>query len=91
MSPDMKDGNTAAMVSCKPIAVVRQPLLECLTVPLKGVSVSARKPFKLPGGVKPTEGGDELRKKKTLGARLALCRWVVWGGGVGWLGRFFFL
>ena len=66
-----------ALQQCKPIAVQRAPILQCLTVPLKGVSLNARKPFKLPGGVTNTEKSEEMRKKKTLGARLNLCKYVA--------------
>jgi hypothetical protein len=73
---DTKEGNADALISRRPIAVQREAILPCLTVPLKGVSLNARKPFKLPSGVCNTEKSEELRKKKTLGARLNMCKCV---------------
>lgn len=72
---EVKEENSLAMVTCQPIAVQRAPVLSCLTVPLKGVSDQARQPYKLPAGTTYTSESSELKKRKTFGARMALCRW----------------
>ena len=70
----MKEENSNALMACKPIAVQRAPVLDCLTVPLKGVSTMARQQFKLPSGTNYTAASSEMKKRKTFGARMSLCR-----------------
>jgi hypothetical protein len=74
---EIKAGNADALMSCKPLAVQRQPMLPFLTVPMKGVSMQARQPFKLPAGAKLGDDADVIRKKKTLGARMTQCKCVA--------------
>lgn len=71
-----RDGNTAALVTRQPIAVRREAVLPCLVVPPRGLSSSnlARKGFKLPGGAKMTKQGEVMRRRRTIGARMALCK-----------------
>lgn len=80
---ELKEENSFSLKQCRPIAVQRAPILACLTVPLKGVSNEARQPFKLPAGTTYTEASSALKKKKTFGARMNMCRCVGrWVTGV---------
>jgi hypothetical protein len=74
VAAELKEENSSALMSCRPIAVQRAPIMSCLTVPLKGVSTLARQQYKLPSGTTYTEMSNELKKRKTFGTRMALCR-----------------